>query len=175
MNQKEMTRRIAKILMDSKIKKKIIMPGYQIHLSDNFGNEQIFKSNTCSIDKKYTVQDVEIIMNTFLWVLSNALKDGEKVVFRGWFSVEPQYRKARKTKHPDTGEELIVDGHYIPKFKFGNWLKDAVTCYGNKKLIHQQDEADMVELEEVSFEEFFMQLTGESIIEFEDEEYGNND
>ena len=71
-----------------------------------------------------TKKAAEASVNAFVEVVTDALKEGDKVQLVGFGSFEVRKRAARKGRNPQTKEEIK-----IPVFKAGKALKDLV----NKK------------------------------------------
>ncbi len=79
-------------------------------------------SKNMDISKKHT----EIIVNTVLESISDALQNGEKVELRGFGSFKIRERKARIGRNPKTGEKVDIPAKKIPFFKPGKELRDIV-------------------------------------------------
>lgn len=77
-------------------------------------------------ESKYTQKEVDEILSTAKDVLTDALVDGEKVSFVGFGSFEVVERAERIARSPQTGEEIVVPAHKVPKFKFGKAVREAV-------------------------------------------------
>ena len=76
-----------------------------------------------------TKKAAEEAVNAFVEVVTNALKEGEKVQLVGFGSFEVRKRAARKGRNPQTKEEIKIPASKAPVFKAGKALKDLV----NKK------------------------------------------
>ena len=76
-----------------------------------------------------TKKSAEEALNAFVDVVTEALKDGDKVQLVGFGSFEVIKRAARKGRNPQTKEEIKIPASKAPKFKAGKALKDVV----NKK------------------------------------------
>ena len=77
------------------------------------------KTNT---SKKAT----EISLNAFIEVITDALKNEEKVQLVGFGTFETKKRAARKGINPQTKEEIKIPASKAPSFKAGKALKDIV-------------------------------------------------
>ena len=73
-------------------------------------------------------KDVEAVLKSFLDVVSEELKKGEKVQLVGFGTFEVSERAARTGKNPQTGAEIKIAACKAPKFKAGKALKDAVNA-----------------------------------------------
>ena len=78
-----------------------------------------------------TKKAAEEAVNAFVEVVTNALKEGDKVQLVGFGSFEVRKRAARKgrNRNPQTKEEIKIPASKAPVFKAGKALKDLV----NKK------------------------------------------
>ena len=71
-------------------------------------------------------KDVEAVLKSFIDVVSEELKKGEKVQLVGFGTFEVAQRGAREGRNPLTGEKMQIKASKAPKFKAGKALKDAV-------------------------------------------------
>lgn len=68
----------------------------------------------------------ERAINSFMRVVTEALKTGDKVSLPGFGTFMVAERAARKGRNPRTGEEIRIPAVKVPKFKIGKNLKEAV-------------------------------------------------
>ena len=73
-----------------------------------------------------TKKAAEASVNAFVEVVTNALKEGDKVQLVGFGSFEVRRRAARKGRNPQTKEEIKIPASKAPVFKAGKALKDLV-------------------------------------------------
>ncbi len=71
-------------------------------------------------------KDSEAALKAFVEVVSEALKDGDKVQVVGFGTFEVAERAAREGRNPQTGESMTIKASRSPKFKAGKALKDAM-------------------------------------------------
>lgn len=71
-------------------------------------------------------KDVELILNSFLGEVTDALASGDKVQLLGFGTFETRKRSSRTGRNPQTGEEMVIPEATVPAFKAGNKLKEAV-------------------------------------------------
>ena len=71
-------------------------------------------------------KDAEAVVTAALDVITNALKEGEKVQLVGFGSFEVKKRAARVGRNPQTKEAVEIPASVVPVFKAGKALKDAV-------------------------------------------------
>lgn len=74
------------------------------------------------LSKKATEESLK----TFIDVVSEALKNNDKVQLVGFGSFEVRTRAARKGRNPQTGIEMKIPASKAPVFKAGKALKDVV-------------------------------------------------
>ena len=65
---------------------------------------------------------VEVILEE----ISSAIASGEKVEVRGFGGFYKRHRKERIGINPKTGEQVKVNEKFVPFFKPGKFLKEAV-------------------------------------------------
>lgn len=73
-------------------------------------------------------KDAEKAVKAFTEVVTEALKDGEKIQLVGFGTFEVTERAARTGKNPQTGKAMKIPACKAPKFKAGKGLKDAVNA-----------------------------------------------
>jgi len=65
-------------------------------------------------------------LDAFVSIVSDAMKNGDKVQLVGFGTFETRARAARKGKNPQTGAEIKIPACKAPAFKAGKALKDIV-------------------------------------------------
>jgi DNA-binding protein HU-beta len=73
-------------------------------------------------------KDVEAVLKSFIDVVSEELKKGEKVQLVGFGTFEVSERAAREGRNPQTGATMKIKASKAPKFKAGKALKDMVNA-----------------------------------------------
>lgn len=71
-------------------------------------------------------KDVENCLNSFVSVIQNELKKGEKVAIAGFGTFDVSQRKAREGRNPQTGETIKIAASKNPKFKAGKSFKEML-------------------------------------------------
>lgn len=79
-------------------------------------------AETADLSKKDATKAVDSVFQ----VISDSLKQGDKVQLIGFGNFEVRERSARKGRNPQTGEEIQIAASKVPAFKPGKALKDAV-------------------------------------------------
>lgn len=123
MNKAELIKRVAKEMRENNIKKPVTSPKHVFHISDNEGNSKDFIVRRTEKTVQYTIDDVAAVIDTCIDVIKDAIKTGEPVSVYGFGTLGLHYRKARRARHPETGELVEVAARYVPKFLFGNELR----------------------------------------------------
>ena len=72
-------------------------------------------------------KDAEKALKAFVDVVTEQLKEGEKVQLVGFGTFEVSERAAREGRNPQTGKTMKIAACKAPKFKAGKALKDAVS------------------------------------------------
>lgn len=129
MNRRDFTRRVTDILRDNKIKKPVSIKKQVFHISDDEGNSKDFIIKKTDKDVIYTINDVDSIIEACLTALKECLKQGDPITFKGIGSLGLKYRKERSTKIVGTDTPVIIAGHYVPKFSFGEELRLCAKLY----------------------------------------------
>ncbi len=73
-----------------------------------------------------TKVDTEAVVDGFMHVVIEAMKDGKNIEIRGFGSFKVKKRKGRVARNPRTGEQVLVDEHWVPLFKVSKEVKQAV-------------------------------------------------
>ena len=73
-------------------------------------------------------KDAEKALKAFVDVVTEQLKEGEKVQLEGFGTFEVSERAAREGRNPQTGKTMKIAACKAPKFKAGKALKDAVNA-----------------------------------------------
>ena len=71
-------------------------------------------------------KDSEKALKAFVDVVTEQLKNDDKVQLVGFGTFEVSKRAAREGRNPQTGETMTIAASKTPKFKAGKALKDAI-------------------------------------------------
>ena len=74
-----------------------------------------------------TKKEARAAVDCVLSTITKALKKKDTVTLIGFGTFKVAQRKARKGRHPGTGEEIKIKAKKVPKFVAGKALKDAVS------------------------------------------------
>jgi integration host factor subunit beta len=72
------------------------------------------------------VRDVELIVDTILEEMSEALTRGDRIELRGFGAFSVKERAPRTGRNPRTGESVEVAAKRMPAFKAGKLLRDRL-------------------------------------------------
>ncbi len=72
-------------------------------------------------------KDAEQAVNSLFDVITETLKQGDKVQLVGFGSFEVRERAARKGRNPQTKQEITIPASKLPVFKAGKALKDSIS------------------------------------------------
>lgn len=73
-----------------------------------------------------TKVDTEAVVDGFMHVVIEAMKEGKNIEIRGFGSFKVKKRKGRVARNPRTGEQVMVEEHWVPLFKVSKEVKQAV-------------------------------------------------
>ena len=71
-------------------------------------------------------RDVELIVNTILDEVADALCRGDRVELRGFGAFSVKNRPARMGRNPRTGEQVAVEAKHVPFFKTGKEMRERL-------------------------------------------------
>ena len=71
-------------------------------------------------------KDVELTVKAILEYMSSILSEGGRIEIRGFGSFSLHYRAPRVGRNPKTGEQVDLEGKYVPHFKPGKELRERV-------------------------------------------------
>lgn len=73
-----------------------------------------------------TKLETEAIVEGFFKTVIEALKEGRNIEIRGFGSYRVKKKNARNARNPKTGNQVFVEEHYVPTFKFSKDFKELV-------------------------------------------------
>ena len=129
MNKKELAVRIADTLKENNQKKYVRCNKTTFYITDDNGNRAEFEINQNDRNVIYTIKDIQVIIDTALEVIENAVKNGESIKISDLGVIYMTLYKGRMFKRPDNGEVYELPPKYVPKFRFGKRLKLAAKIY----------------------------------------------
>ena len=77
-------------------------------------------------DTNLSKKDVEAVLKSFIDVVTDELKEGEKIQLVGFGTFEVRAREARTGRNPRTGETMEIAASKVPAFKASSALKNVV-------------------------------------------------
>ena len=81
---------------------------------------------TISTQSKISRSESKIFVEVILEELTSAIASGKRVEVRGFGGFYKRHRKGRVGINPKTGEKTEVAEKFVPFFKPGKFLKEAV-------------------------------------------------
>lgn len=130
MNKKEFATRVSAMLRESNMRKPVRVPKQVFHISTDAGEHKDFVIRQSDKNVPYTTEDVSVILEACLQTIRDAIKRGESLSIRGFGVLGLKYRKPRVTRNPITNEMIPVEGRYVPKFTFGDDLRNCARIFG---------------------------------------------
>ena len=79
-------------------------------------------------DTNLSKKDVEAVLKSFIDVVTDELKKGEKIQLVGFGTFEVSTRAAREGRNPQSGAVMKIAASKAPKFKAGKALKDMINA-----------------------------------------------
>lgn len=70
--------------------------------------------------------ETKAVVDGFMTVVAQALRDGERVELRGFGSFSVQHRAPRMARNPQTNEPIRVEARYVPVFNVSRELQRTV-------------------------------------------------
>ncbi len=81
-----------------------------------------------------TKVETEAVVDGFISTVIDAMKEGKNIEIRGFGSFKVKKRKGRVARNPRTGEQVMVDEHFVPIFKVSKDVKHLVDANLKKKM-----------------------------------------
>ena len=75
-----------------------------------------------------TKVETEAVVDGFISTVVSAMKEGKNIEIRGFGSFKVKKRKGRVARNPRTGEQVMVDEHFVPIFKVSKEMKQVVNA-----------------------------------------------
>ena len=73
-----------------------------------------------------TKVETEAVVDGFIATVIDTMKQGKNIEIRGFGSFKVKKRKGRVARNPRTGEQVMVQEHFVPIFKVSKELKHLV-------------------------------------------------
>lgn len=73
-----------------------------------------------------TNREAEMVVNEILRVMTSSMGRGVRVEIRGFGSFSLKRREAREGRNPRTGESVHVPAKFVPHFRAGKEVRDAL-------------------------------------------------
>lgn len=79
-----------------------------------------------------SAHQADLAVNEVLRAIVNAMAHGMRVEVRGFGSFSLKYREARQGRNPRSGDPVAVPAKYVPHFRAGKEIRDAVNDSRNQ-------------------------------------------
>ena len=79
-----------------------------------------------AVQVNLTPEDIDLAVREILEHMSATLAEGGRIEIRGFGSFVLHHRPARTGRNPRTGEEVVVQERYTPRFRPGKLLRDRI-------------------------------------------------
>lgn len=165
MNKSVFCEKVAAKLKEEEARKAVPAERHTFRISDENGNTSKFVVKKSDRTIGYNIDDVKVIVNAGLEVIEDALKAGERVYFQGFGALELKYREGRMIRHPGTGENVEVPGHYVPKFAFGDRLRTCARVFEQFNGNAEDDESSSIMAEYNNTDDIIDDSVGEEDVD----------
>lgn len=90
----------------------------------NINKDALIESISTKTD--LSKKDVEMVIDTMVDVITEQLRQGNKVTFTGFGAFRVSKRAQREGINPQTKQKITIPAMTLPKFTAGKALKEAV-------------------------------------------------
>ena len=98
MTKSELARETAAFLRKRGLRKKVTLPKYTLHISDDEGNSKDFVIKHDEKEIPFSIADVERVLDGYIAVIEDSIRRGEPVTIRGFGTFGLKYRPKRTIK-----------------------------------------------------------------------------
>lgn len=146
MKKKDIIKRATEILKENEIRKAVPAVKSQLYIRDEEGNESKFVVKCERRSYQFNEDDVDAILDALFEVMRECMREGNEMSIYGIGTLGLHYIKPRRTVMIDGSGERTVEGHFIPRFYPGKYLRtDVKTFEMNRNGIAIQDEPEIEE------------------------------
>lgn len=93
MRKRDLVRRVSELLKENDIKKPTRAITKRLYISDDDGNTQAFETRMSASRTIYTQEDVRVIIETMIYTIKEALRDGQDVNIPGFGKFSLKFHK----------------------------------------------------------------------------------
>lgn len=93
-------------------------------MAQNINKDSLIDS--ISIKTDLSKKDVEMVIDTMVEVITEQLRQGNKITLTGFGAFRVSKRASREGINPQTKEKIQIPAMTLPKFTAGKSLKEAV-------------------------------------------------
>ncbi|GAD78964.1 integration host factor subunit beta [Vibrio ezurae] len=80
----------------------------------------------CAEQTHLSAKEIEDAVKEIIEHMADTLETGERIEIRGFGSFSLHYREPRMGRNPKTGDQVKLDGKFVPHFKPGKALRERV-------------------------------------------------
>ncbi|GAD89215.1 integration host factor subunit beta [Vibrio halioticoli NBRC 102217] len=80
----------------------------------------------CAEQAHLSAKEIEDAVKEIIEHMADTLETGERIEIRGFGSFSLHYREPRMGRNPKTGDQVELDGKFVPHFKPGKALRERV-------------------------------------------------
>ena len=84
-------------------------------------------------------RDCERLVTVIFNEITQSLAEGKRCEFRGMGAFSVSHRRKRTGRNPRTGESVLVEEKFIPKFKMGKELREKLNNKDETKIEQETD------------------------------------
>lgn len=129
MKKKDIIKRTTEILKERDVRKTVPAVKSQMYIHDAEGNESQFTVKCEPRSYQFNESDVAAVLDALLDTARECLRVGDEMSIYGYGTLGTHYIAPRRTVMIDGSGERVVDGHFIPKFFPGKYLRMDVKTY----------------------------------------------
>ncbi|OBT15916.1 integration host factor subunit beta [Vibrio sp. UCD-FRSSP16_10] len=82
----------------------------------------------CAEQTHLSAKEIEDAVKDIIEYMADTLEGGERIEIRGFGSFSLHYREPRLGRNPKTGDQVDLDGKFVPHFKPGKELRERVNA-----------------------------------------------
>lgn len=129
MKKREIIKRATEILKERNVRKAVPAVKSQLYIRDEEGNESKFAVKCERRSYQFNEDDVDAIIDALFEVMRECMRSGDEMSIYGIGTLGLHYVKPRMTVMIDGSGERVVEGHFIPRFYPGKYLRTDVKTF----------------------------------------------
>lgn len=130
MNKNGLVRDIAAVLKRNDVRKDMPPKKHVFYISDDEGNAKKFSVTQQARGVHFNAEDVDAVIEAFMFVVSEAIKRGEQINLQGFGSFKLRHLKHISVRDFNSDGMIDIPDRYTVKFVPGADLKNSAAVYG---------------------------------------------